>query len=89
MKEQRERAKADARAKKAGHADSRGYKDLREAGPTPSSPATQSCRPTRRCAASSATALVAPSAEQGETVEVVLEQTRSTPSPVVRSPTTA
>lgn len=74
MKEQRERAKADARAKKAGHADTSGYRELREKGVTEFTGydelATDSqIRGVLR------EGVVAPAAEQGETVEVVLEKT--------------
>ncbi|NIK58715.1 alanine--tRNA ligase [Kribbella shirazensis] len=74
MKEQRERAKADARAKKAGHADTSGYRELREKGATEftgySELATDSqVRGLLR------EGTVADFAEQGETVEVVLEKT--------------
>ena len=74
MKEQRDRAKADARAKKAGHADTSGYRELRDQGVTEFTGydelATDSqVRGLLRDGA------VAPCAEQGETVEVVLEQT--------------
>ncbi|TDW21555.1 alanine--tRNA ligase [Kribbella kalugense] len=74
MKEQRERAKADARAKKAGHADTSGYRELREKGVTEFTGYSEldtdsQVRGLLREGA------VASFAEQGETVEVVLEKT--------------
>ena len=74
MKEQRDRAKADARAKKAGHADTSGYRELREKGVTEFTGydelATDSqIRGVLR------DGVVASAAEPGETVEVVLEKT--------------
>ncbi|MFC0623943.1 alanine--tRNA ligase [Kribbella deserti] len=74
MAEQRERAKADARAKKLGHADTSGYRELRERGITEftgySELATDSqVRGILR------EGTIAPAAEQGEIVEVVLEKT--------------
>jgi alanyl-tRNA synthetase len=74
MKEQRERAKADARAKKAGHADTSGYRELREKGVTEFTGYSElaSDSQVRGLLREGA---VAPFAEQGETVEVVLEKT--------------
>ena len=74
MQEQKDRAKADAKSKKAGAQASEVYKDLRAAGRR-RSPATPSCRPSRRSAASSGTATLVEAAEEGSVVEVVLEQT--------------
>jgi len=74
MKEQRERAKADARAKKAGHADTSGYRELREKGITEFT-GYQELATDSQVRGLLREGVVAPAAEQGETVEVVLEKT--------------
>ncbi len=74
MKEQRERAKADARAKKAGHADTSGYRELREKGVTEFT-GYQELSSDSQVRGLLREGAVAPFAEQGETVEVVLEKT--------------
>ena len=74
MKEQRERAKADARAKKAGHADTSGYRELREKGVTEFT-GYQELSTDSQVRGLLREGAVAPFAEQGETVEVVLEKT--------------
>ncbi|MEU4605895.1 alanine--tRNA ligase [Kribbella sp. NPDC023972] len=74
MKEQRERAKADARAKKAGHADTSGYRELREKGVTEFT-GYQELATDSQVRGLLREGVVAPSAEPGETVEVVLEKT--------------
>ncbi|MFB6721375.1 alanine--tRNA ligase [Kribbella sp. NPDC056345] len=74
MKEQRDRAKADARAKKAGHADTTGYRELREAGVTEFT-GYQELTTDSRVRGLLRDGVVANAAEQGETVEVVLEKT--------------
>ncbi|HEY3510216.1 MAG TPA: alanine--tRNA ligase, partial [Kribbella sp.] len=74
MKEQRERAKADARAKKAGHADTSGYRELREKGVTEFT-GYQELATDSQVRGLLRDGAVAPFAEQGETVEVVLEKT--------------
>ncbi len=74
MKEQRERAKADARAKKAGHADTSGYRELREKGVTEFT-GYQELATDSQVRGLLKDGVVAPAAEQGETVEVVLEKT--------------
>ena len=74
MKEQRERAKADARAKKAGHADTSGYRELREKGVTEFT-GYQELATDSQVRGLLKEGVVAPAAEQGETVEVVLEKT--------------
>ncbi|GAA3101611.1 alanyl-tRNA synthetase [Kribbella aluminosa] len=74
MKEQRERAKADARAKKAGHADTSGYRELREKGVTEFT-GYQELSTDSQVRGLLRDGAVAPFAEQGETVEVVLEKT--------------
>ncbi|MFD3406391.1 alanine--tRNA ligase [Kribbella sp. NPDC058693] len=74
MKEQRERAKADARAKKAGHADTSGYRELREKGVTEFT-GYQELSSDSQVRGLLREGAIAPFAEQGETVEVVLEKT--------------
>ncbi|HZX03803.1 alanine--tRNA ligase [Kribbella sp.] len=74
MKEQRERAKADARAKKAGHADTSGYRELREKGVTEFT-GYQELSTDSQVRGLLRDGQVAQFAEQGETVEVVLEKT--------------
>jgi alanyl-tRNA synthetase len=74
MKEQRERAKADARAKKAGHADTSGYRELREKGVTEFT-GYQELTTDSQVRGLLREGAVADFAEQGETVEVVLEKT--------------
>ncbi|MEU8223978.1 alanine--tRNA ligase [Kribbella sp. NPDC048915] len=74
MKEQRERAKADARAKKAGHADTSGYRQLREKGVTEFT-GYQELVSDSEVRGLLREGAVADFAEQGETVEVVLEKT--------------
>ncbi|MEV0798516.1 alanine--tRNA ligase [Kribbella sp. NPDC050281] len=74
MKEQRERAKADARAKKAGHADTSGYRELREKGVTEFT-GYQELSSDSQVRGLLREGVVSDAAEQGETVEVVLEKT--------------
>jgi alanyl-tRNA synthetase len=74
MKEQRERAKADARAKKAGHADTSGYRELRDKGVTEFT-GYQELSSDSQVRGLLRDGAVAPFAEQGEIVEVVLEKT--------------
>ncbi|WP_296667868.1 alanine--tRNA ligase [Demequina sp.] len=74
MKEQKERARADAKAKKGGHADTQVYAGIREAG------ATEFRGYEELITATSVQAIVkggvgVPVAVAGETVEVVLPQT--------------
>lgn len=74
MTAQRERAKADARAKKGGRADTTAYRALREAGPTPFTGYAELQTGTQ------VRGLLldgepVPAAQQGQVVEVVLEQT--------------
>ena len=74
MQEQRDRAKADAKAKKAGAQANEVYKDLRAAGPTPFTGYTElSTESSVRGIVRDGTLVKA--AEEGSVVEVVLEQT--------------
>jgi alanyl-tRNA synthetase len=74
MTAQRERAKADARAKKGGRADTTAYRALREAGPTTFTGYTElQTGTTVRGLLRDGEPV--PAAEQGQVVEVVLEQT--------------
>ena len=74
MQQQRDRAKADARSKKAGGQASEVYKDLRSAGPTPFTGYTELSTESRVRGIVRDGVLVQ-AAEEGSTVEVVLEQT--------------
>jgi alanyl-tRNA synthetase len=74
MSEQRERAKADARAKKLGHADTSGYRQLREKGTTEFT-GYQELATDSQVRGVLREGSVVPAAEQGDTVEVVLEKT--------------
>jgi alanyl-tRNA synthetase len=74
MTEQRERAKADARAKKLGHADTSGYRELREKGITEFT-GYQELTTDSQVRGVLREGSVVPAAEQGDTVEVVLEKT--------------
>jgi alanyl-tRNA synthetase len=74
MTEQRERAKADARAKKLGHADTSGYRELREKGITEFT-GYQELATDSQVRGVLREGSVVPAAEQGDTVEVVLEKT--------------
>jgi alanyl-tRNA synthetase len=74
MQQQRDRAKADAKAKKAGSQASEVYKDLRAAGPTPFTGYTElSTESTVRGIVADGELVEA--AEEGAIVEVVLERT--------------
>ena len=77
MTEQRERAKADAQAKKGQHGDAaRLPRGRRRARPRrSSSPATTRSSPRARCAASSPRAAWSQSAREGDEVELVLDRT--------------
>jgi alanyl-tRNA synthetase len=74
MTEQRERAKADSRAKKLGHADTSGYRELREKGTTEFT-GYQELATDSQVRGVLREGSVVPAAEQGDTVEVVLEKT--------------
>jgi alanyl-tRNA synthetase len=74
MTEQRERAKADSRAKKLGHADTSGYRELRENGTTEFT-GYQELATDSQVRGVLREGLIVPAAEQGDTVEVVLEKT--------------
>ena len=75
MKEQRDRAKADARAKKLGHADLSAYREIAD-----SSGATAFTGYTETAGSASVVGLLvdglpAPAAQEGDQVEVVLDRT--------------
>ncbi len=74
MTEQRERAKADARAKKHGHGDTHAYRELREQGPTEFRAYLELDTDSQVRGLLRDGELV-PAATQGEQVEVVLERT--------------
>ena len=74
MQGQRDRAKADAKAKRAGGQASDVYRTLREAGPTPFTGYTELSTESRVRGLVRDGALIE-AAEEGTTVEVVLEQT--------------
>ncbi|MCV2394567.1 alanine--tRNA ligase [Actinotalea sp. M2MS4P-6] len=74
MREQRERARADAKSKKGGHADLTVFRELREAGATPFTGYTELTTATTVRALLRDGGLIA-TAAAGETVDVVLELT--------------
>ncbi|TDC50160.1 alanine--tRNA ligase [Jiangella ureilytica] len=74
MTEQRERAKADAKAKKIGHADLSAYRQLREAGPTPFT-GYDELETDSRVRGLLLDGVAIPGASEGETVEIVLDRT--------------
>ncbi|NEE01338.1 alanine--tRNA ligase [Phytoactinopolyspora halotolerans] len=74
MTEQRERAKADARAKKTGHADMSAYRELRDAGPTPFTGYEELSTDTRvRGLIRDGVSI--PVAQEGDIVELILDRT--------------
>lgn len=89
MKEQRDRAKADAQAKKSGHADLSAYRAVADK--------SGSTEFTGYSATEGESAVVgllvngapAPAAHEGDEVEVVLDRTPSTPRAAASSPTPA
>jgi alanyl-tRNA synthetase len=74
MQEQKDRAKADARAKKAGAHAVEVYRDLRALGPTPFTGYTE-LSTEAKVRGIVVDGLLAEAAEEGDVVEVVLEQT--------------
>ncbi|SDT03571.1 alanine--tRNA ligase [Jiangella sp. DSM 45060] len=74
MTEQRERARADAKAKKTGGADTSAYRELRDAGPTPFT-GYQELETDSKVRGLLMDGVAVPGASEGETLEVVLEQT--------------
>jgi alanyl-tRNA synthetase len=74
MAEQRDRAKADARAKKTGGVDTSAYRELREAGPTPFTGYEELATDTR-VRGLLRDGVTVPAAHEGETVEVILDRT--------------
>ncbi|PSL02059.1 alanyl-tRNA synthetase [Haloactinopolyspora alba] len=74
MEEQRERAKADARAKKAGSSATAAYRELRETGPTPFTGYTE-LETESRVRGLIRDGESVPGAGEGEIVEVVLDRT--------------
>jgi alanyl-tRNA synthetase len=74
MQEQKDRAKADARAKKAGAHAVEVYRDLRALGPTPFTGYTELSTESK-VRGIVVDGLLAEAAEEGDVVEVVLEQT--------------
>ncbi len=75
MRAQRERARADAKSKKGGHADLTVYRGLREAGATPFTGYTELSTPTTVRALLRDGGLLVRGAGAGETVDVVLATT--------------
>lgn len=74
MTAQRDRARADAKSKKGGAATSTAYRELREAGPTEFTGYSQLTTPSTVRGLLRDGAVV-PRAQEGDTVEVVLERT--------------
>ncbi|WP_062526910.1 alanine--tRNA ligase [Demequina rhizosphaerae] len=75
MKEQKERARADAKAKKGGHADVGVYNGIKEAQGLTEFRAYQELNTATEITALVKDGVSVPVAQQGETVEVVLPQT--------------
>ncbi|AYY13449.1 alanine--tRNA ligase [Actinobacteria bacterium YIM 96077] len=74
MAEQRERAKADARAKKTGHGDMSAYRQLRDIGATPFT-GYQELSTDTRIRGLVRDGVGVPAASEGEIVEVILDRT--------------
>ncbi|SDU72631.1 alanine--tRNA ligase [Jiangella alkaliphila] len=74
MTEQRERARADAKAKKTGGADTSAYRQLRDAGPTPFT-GYEELETESRVRGLLLDGMAVPGASEGETLEVVLDRT--------------
>ncbi|PZF82903.1 alanine--tRNA ligase [Jiangella anatolica] len=74
MTEQRERARADAKAKKTGGADTSAYRQLRDAGPTPFT-GYDELETDSRVRGLLLDGVAVPGASEGETLEVVLDRT--------------
>ncbi len=74
MTAQRDRARADAKSKKGGAATSTAYRELREAGPTEFTGYSQLTTPST-VRGLLRDGVVVPRAQEGDTVEVVLERT--------------
>ncbi|NED97620.1 alanine--tRNA ligase [Phytoactinopolyspora alkaliphila] len=74
MAEQRDRAKADARAKKTGGVDTSAYRELRAAGPTVFT-GYEELRTDTRVRGLLRDGETVPAAHEGETVELVLDRT--------------
>ena len=74
MTEQRERARADAKAKKTGGADTSAYRQLRDAGPTPFT-GYDELETDSRIRGLLLDGVAIPGASEGETVEIVLDRT--------------
>lgn len=89
MQEQRDKAKADARAKKTGHADLSAYREVAD-----NSGATEFTGYTSTAGESTIVGLLvdgvpSPAATEGDEVEVVLDRTPSTRRAAASSPTPA
>lgn len=89
MQEQRDKAKADARAKKTGHADLSAYREVAD-----TSGATEFTGYTSTAGESTIVGLLvdgvpSPAASEGDEVEVVLDRTPSTRRAAASSPTPA
>jgi alanyl-tRNA synthetase len=74
MTEQRQRAKADAKAKKTGRADVGAYRQLRDAGPTPFT-GYDELETDSKIRGLLLDGVAIPGASEGETVEIVLDRT--------------
>lgn len=75
MKEQKDRARADAKAKKGGHADVGVYNGIKEAGGVTEFRAYEELSTATEISALIKDGVSVPVAQQGETVEVILPQT--------------
>ncbi|MFE9249445.1 alanine--tRNA ligase [Streptomyces sp. NPDC007088] len=75
MKEQRERAKADARAKKTGHADLHAYREIADAAGATDFTGYQHLEGEARIVGLLVDGVPSPAATEGDEVEVVLDRT--------------
>lgn len=89
MKEQRDRAKADAKAKKTGHADLSAYREVADTSGNTEFTGYGSTEGESRIVGLLVDGVPSPAATEGDEVEVVLDRTPSTPRAAASSPTRA
>lgn len=89
MKEQRERAKADAQAKKTGHANVGAYREIADAAGATDFIGYTSTEGESTIVGLLVNGVSSPAASEGDEVEVVLDRTPSTPRAAARSATPA
>ncbi len=85
MKEQRDKAKADAQAKKTGHADLGAYRQIADAAGETEFIGYDRTDGESRIVGILVDSVSSPAATEGDEVEIVLDRTRSTPRAAVRS----